>query len=86
MITMRVPLSRPRVFLSDFETAHEFAPEVPREQRLLIGTPISDYQRPIPPEIASGKPYDPFKADIWQLAESFSDFRVCPVTFRFDLD
>ena len=75
---MRVPLSRPRVFLSDFEMAHEFPVEVLHEQRLLIGMPIPDYRRPVPPEIASGKPYDPFKADVWQLAESFSDFRVRP--------
>lgn len=76
MITRRIPISRPRVFLTDFEMAHEFPPEVPNEERLLIGTPIPDYQRPIPPEMVSGKPYDPLKADIWQLAESFSDLRV----------
>lgn len=74
--TMRVPLCRPRVFLIDFEMAYEFPPHIPAAQRLLVGTPIEDYRRPIPPEIASGEPYDPFKADVWQLAESFSDFRV----------
>ena len=73
---MRVPLSRPRVFLTDFEMAHEFPLDVPPEERLLTGLPIQDYQRPVPPEIASGGLYDPFKADVWQLAESFSDFRV----------
>ncbi|KZT64371.1 hypothetical protein DAEQUDRAFT_747486 [Daedalea quercina L-15889] len=50
--TMRVPLSRPRVFLTDFETAYEFPPGLAQEQRTLCGLP-----------------YDPFKADVWQLAE-----------------
>ena len=74
---MRVPLSRPRVFLTDFEMAYEFPLDVAPEDRLLSGLPIEDYQRPVPPEIASGGLYDPFKADVWQFAESFSDFRVC---------
>ena len=74
--TMRVPLSRSRVFLTGFKMAHEFPPDMPSEKRMLTGPPIDDYQRPIPPEIACGKPYDPFKADVWQLAESFSDFKV----------
>lgn len=74
--TMRVPLCRPRVFLTDFEMAYEFPSDIPSEERLLTGLPIEGYMRPVPPEIASGKPYDPFKADVWQLAESFSDFRV----------
>lgn len=74
--TMRVPLCRPRVFLIDFEMAYEFPPELPAEECLLVGTPIPDYRRPVPPEISSGGAYNPFKADVWQLAESFSDFRV----------
>ncbi|KAH9924383.1 uncharacterized protein B0H18DRAFT_877932 [Fomitopsis serialis] len=74
--SMRVPLNRPRVFLTDFETAYEFHPDVPSEQRLLSGLPIKDYRRPVPPEMACGALYDPFKADVWQLAESFADFRA----------
>ena len=77
---MRVPLSRPRVFLTDFEMAHEFPPELAPEQRMLSGPPREGYQRPLPPEVVDGKPYDPFKADIWQLAESFSDFKVRKVS------
>lgn len=73
---MRVPLCHPRVLLTDFEMAHEFSPDVPPEERLLTGTPVKGYQRPIPRETASGDPYDPFKADVWQFAESLSDFRV----------
>lgn len=73
---MKVPLSRPRVFLTDFEMAHEFAPDIAPTERLFVGPPIEGYQRPLSPEVASGLPYDPFKNDIWQLAESFSDFKV----------
>ena len=74
---MQVPLTRPRVFLTDFEMAHEFPPETPKEQHLLKGLPREGYRRPIPPEMASGTPYDPFKADVWQFAKSLSDFKVC---------
>lgn len=83
---MQVPLSRPRVFLTDFEMAHEFPPDVALSDRMLIGPPIEDYQRPLSPEVASGLPYDPFKNDIWQLAESFSDFKAghCLDCLRFD--
>jgi len=76
LVTMRVPLSRPRALLTDFETAHEFPSDLPPEQRLLSGLPLVGYVRPVPPEMTCGKSYDPFKADIWQLAESFSDFRA----------
>ncbi|KAH9920661.1 kinase-like domain-containing protein [Fomitopsis serialis] len=76
LVAMRVPLSRPRALLTDFETAHEFPSDLPPQQRVLSGLPLVGYQRPVPPEMTCGKPYDPFKADIWQLAESFSDFRA----------
>lgn len=76
LATMQIPSSRPRVFLTDFEMAYEFPADMPPEERMLTGLPIENYQRPVPPEITSGNPYDPFKADVWQLAESFSDFRV----------
>lgn len=74
--TMEIPLTRPRVFLTDFEMAYEFPPETPNEHRLIKGPPREGYRRPTPPEMESGMPYDPFKADIWQLAESLSDFKV----------
>ncbi|KAH9919842.1 kinase-like domain-containing protein [Fomitopsis serialis] len=75
LTTKRVPICRPRVFLTDFEMAVEFSTDVPPEQCLLTGLPGRDYKRPVPPEVVSGQPYDPFKVDVWQLAESFSDFR-----------
>ena len=76
LATMRVPLSRPRVFITDFEMAREFPLDAAPNDRLLVGPPLEGYQRPLAPEVASGLPYDPFKNDIWQLAESFSDFKV----------
>ena len=72
---MQVPICRPRVFLIDFEVAHEFPPDTPEGDRRLTGPPWEDYLRETAPEVALG-PYDPFKADVWQLADSFSDFRV----------
>ena len=30
-----------------------------------------------PPELHTGKPYDPFKLDVWQLGTTFNDFKVC---------
>ncbi len=72
---MQVPICRPRVFINDFETAHEFPPHTPEEERRLTGLPGDKYVKDVPPEVAIG-PYDPFKVDVWQLAHSFSDFEV----------
>ncbi|EPT04427.1 hypothetical protein FOMPIDRAFT_1028156 [Fomitopsis schrenkii] len=74
--TMQVPLTRPRVFLTDFEMAFEFPSDISPGQRLLTGLPAEGYRRPVAPEVASGLPYDPFKSDIWQFAESLSDFKA----------
>ncbi|TFK89449.1 hypothetical protein K466DRAFT_661566 [Polyporus arcularius HHB13444] len=73
LTAMKVPICRPRVFINDFETAHEFPPHTPEEERRLTGLPWDNYAKDMPPEVASG-PYDPFKVDVWQLAHSFSDF------------
>lgn len=75
LATMQVPICRPRVFMIDLEVAYEFPPDTPEECRRLVGPPWEDYQRDTAPEVAIG-PYDPFKADVWQLAHSFSDFKV----------
>ena len=37
---------------------------------------IKEYARPVPPEVTSGKPYDPFKLDVWQLGTSLKGFKV----------
>ena len=77
-----IPVSRPRVYLTDFELAIMFPMDSTFEERLCVGPPlggsIPDYNaRPMPPEVLSGKPYDPFKLDVWQLGTTFSDFKVC---------
>ncbi|CAL1711532.1 unnamed protein product [Somion occarium] len=80
--TMTVAISRPRVYLIDFEVAVEFPSELPIEARVSIGPPsggtinIADgWGRAVPPEVDSGMPYSPFKLDVWQLGYSFITFR-----------
>ncbi|KAI0707969.1 kinase-like domain-containing protein [Earliella scabrosa] len=73
------PPSKPRVYLIDFEVAVCFEEEVPQEERRSVGPPMGGsfpdfYGRPMPPEVHSGEPYDPFKLDVWQLGTTFSDF------------
>jgi hypothetical protein len=80
--TMKVSISRPRVYLIDFENAVQFPAECPSIDRVSVGLPVPDalaekYARPHAPEFASGKAYCPFKLDVWQLGNSFSDFKVC---------
>ncbi|RPD56364.1 hypothetical protein L226DRAFT_468524, partial [Lentinus tigrinus ALCF2SS1-7] len=77
----RIAVTRPRVYLTDFETAVYFPPDVPIEKRVCVGLPNGDsfstdseqYGRPKPPELLSDAPYDPFKLDVWQLATSYAD-------------
>ena len=80
---MKISPSRPRVYLIDFEVAIEFPAECPVEERLTVGYPLggsfpelSTYSAPRAPECASGKPYSPFKLDVWQLGFSLSNFKV----------
>ncbi|KAL1685106.1 hypothetical protein GGG16DRAFT_129605 [Schizophyllum commune] len=77
----RNPVSRPRVYLIDFETAVEFSSDIPPPDRLCVGLPQgggvaspSRYNAPQIPEMATGEPYDPFKLDVWQLASCFKSF------------
>ena len=95
--TMKVSISRPRVYLIDFETAVQFPVGCSLTERVSVGCPLAEaknYSRPHAPEFASGKPYCPFKLDVWQLGYSFSDFNVgrciflhcfslCLLAFRF---
>ena len=81
---MKMPVSRPRVYLIDFEVAVEFPPECPAVERFSTGYPLGGsfhkpemYSRPLAPEMTAGEPYNPFKLDVWQLGCSFSDFKVC---------
>ncbi|KAH9900809.1 hypothetical protein C8Q73DRAFT_219670 [Cubamyces lactineus] len=75
--------SRPRVYLTDFETAIMFPNGTPMSECLASGIPMgssfpddaSRYKRPVTPDMGAGKQYDPFKLDVWQLAMSFKNFR-----------
>ena len=94
---MKVPITRPRVYLIDFETAVQFPEGCPLSERVSIGLPVEgeQYSRPLAPEFASGKAYNPFKLDVWQLGYSLSKFKVwdfyilylvillCLLAFRF---
>ncbi|KAI9069190.1 hypothetical protein FKP32DRAFT_1617567 [Trametes sanguinea] len=81
--TGRPPCSRPRVYLTDFEVAVMFPSEVLYEECRVSGFPTGGsypedtklYARPVPPEVPSGNPYDPFKLDVWQFGTSLSDFK-----------
>ncbi|KAJ3000185.1 hypothetical protein NUW54_g6824 [Trametes sanguinea] len=75
--------TRPRVYSTDFEVAVKFPSGVPFEECRVSGYPTGGsypedtklYARPVPPEIPSGIPYDPFKLDVWQFGTSLSDFK-----------
>ncbi|KIM38986.1 hypothetical protein M413DRAFT_419349 [Hebeloma cylindrosporum] len=82
LLDMTISPARPRVFLIDFETAIAFPPELPIDECIVTGFPVGGsvsqpemYSRPHAPEFSSGKPYSPFKLDVWQLGNSFSDFK-----------
>ena len=90
---MKISFTRPRVYLIDFEVAIQFPADCPDSERVSIGLPLGGsfpepeyYARPHAPEFASGIAYNPFKLDVWQLGNSFSDFKVqhpisCSVIF-----
>ena len=87
---MKISFTRPRIYLIDFEVAMQFPSECPENERVSIGLPLGGsftepeyYGRPRAPEFASGIAYSPFKLDIWQLGNSFSDFKVrhCSIIF-----
>ncbi|EIW51817.1 uncharacterized protein TRAVEDRAFT_136635 [Trametes versicolor FP-101664 SS1] len=79
----QLTISRPRVFLNDFETAVHFKEDVPPHARTCVGLPLCPtfatqerYFRRVPQEVLSGRPYDPFKLDVWQFGTSLSDFKT----------
>jgi serine/threonine protein kinase len=80
---MKIAPSHPRVYLIDFEVAVMFPPECPADECISLGLPLGGsftdsekYTRPCPPEVENGKPYSPFKLDVWQVAMSFTEVRV----------
>ena len=81
---MKVSISRPRVYLIDFETAVKFPAECPSNERVLVGFPVAvaeSYARAHAPEFTSRRAYCPFKLDVWQLGSSFSGFKVWQYIF-----
>ena len=77
---MTIPSRRPRVWLIDFETAIEFPEDCPWEECLVTGPPtggsVTSNERDCPAEVLSGKPYDPFKLDVWQFGYSIRSYKV----------
>ena len=69
------------MYINDLELAVSFPWGTPKEQQVCVGIPlggsVDKNTRPMPPEVLSGKPYCPYKLDVWQLGTAFSDFRVC---------
>ncbi|KAK7691879.1 hypothetical protein QCA50_005283 [Cerrena zonata] len=74
--TITVATSRPRVYIIDFEASVMFPEELPFESCVCVGVPtggtITQWARALPPEVASGEPYSPFKLDVWQFGYSFT--------------
>ncbi|KAF9467634.1 hypothetical protein BDZ94DRAFT_1280257 [Collybia nuda] len=71
---------RPRVYLTNFEYAVEFSPDWPARHRILRGPPQKNsfrndkpYTRPAPTEVTSLRLYNPFKLDVWQVGNAFSN-------------
>lgn len=73
---MTVATSRPRVYIIDFEASVMFPEELPFESCVCVGVPtggtITQWARALPPEVALGEPYSPFKLDVWQFGYSFT--------------
>ena len=87
---MKIPVSRPRVYLIDFEVAVEFPPNFTAAECVVTGYPLGGsfhqpemYARPLPSELTAGEPYSPFKLDVWQLGISFSQFKVGESSLSF---
>ena len=68
---------RPRVYMIDFETAVEFAPDTPPEKRLCNSLPLpaDQYRRQRPNELTCDTLlYCPFSLDVWQFGYDLVNF------------
>ena len=86
---MTVAVSRPRVYIIDYEVAVSFPEDASMDSCACVGPPVGgtaypgDWARALPPEVMSGEHYSPFKLDVWQFGWSFTGlwtFRVCHKT------
>ncbi|KDR71601.1 hypothetical protein GALMADRAFT_793188 [Galerina marginata CBS 339.88] len=68
-LSERSSMTRPRVYIIDFENAVEFSEDSVKSDRRCVGTPFPReiYGRPIPPELELAESYCPFRMDIWQF-------------------
>ncbi|KAF8878122.1 kinase-like domain-containing protein [Gymnopilus junonius] len=72
----RSTVTRPRVYVIDFESAIEFPEDSLASERLCSGVPVPPreiYRRRIPPELENDEPYNPFKLDIWQFGSNIHE-------------
>ncbi|KAA1475847.1 hypothetical protein DENSPDRAFT_449769 [Dentipellis sp. KUC8613] len=92
--TMEVSVSKPRVFLIDFEVATSFEANCPQNERLCMGCPTGSslvesetYARQRIPEMDSNELYDPFKLDVWQLSVGFDNLKstIEPIDSVFEV-
>ncbi|KAI0636473.1 hypothetical protein C8Q77DRAFT_504339 [Trametes polyzona] len=72
LVKMKVPVARPRVYVNDFE----YAVQLPPGATLASLHPVPGYMRGVAPEVRSEKPHDPFKQDVWSLANSFTSYKT----------
>ncbi|KAF8901325.1 hypothetical protein CPB84DRAFT_968469 [Gymnopilus junonius] len=72
-------ITRPRVYLIDFETAVEFPEDLAESDLLCVGIPIEKefYARKLPDEVKEDAPYNPFLLDIWQFGFDLKEY--CPM-------
>ena len=75
-----------RYYINDFELAATFDPDSEPSSRVVTGLPTTgiragEYGREPAPEMLTGSPYCPFRADVWQLGTMFKwTFGVCVVS------
>ena len=74
-ISERSSMTRPRVYIIDFETAVEFPENSLESERICSSLPIPKerYSRPVPPEAENGGSYCPFRMDVWQFGKELQD-------------
>lgn len=74
-------MTRPRVYVIDFETAIDFPEDSLESERLCADFPfaLDQYGRHVAPEIEAMpmQPYCPFRLDMWQLGKDLhEEFQV----------